>query len=98
MSKELFKEAIKVLKAVKSTDIEISEVQVYLTTDDGEIMELCIGYDEDGEIQGGPMYVISEGMSPAFKPLAYFFSIAGIFGCLALLSCLSDFEVIQKDV
>jgi len=51
MSKELFKEAIKVLKAVKSTDIEISEVQVYLTTDDGEIMELCIGYDEDGELR-----------------------------------------------
>ena len=42
------------------------------------------GYDENGEIQGGPMYVISEGMSDKFKPLAYFFSIAGIFGCLAL--------------
>ena len=42
------------------------------------------GYDDDGEIQGGPMYVIKEGLSDRFKPLAYFFSIAGIFGCLAL--------------
>ena len=42
------------------------------------------GYDENGEIQGGPMYVISEGMSDKFKPLAYFFSISGLFGCLAL--------------
>jgi AGCS family alanine or glycine:cation symporter len=42
------------------------------------------GHDEDGEVQGGPMYVISEGMSSKYKPLAYFFSIAGIFGCLAL--------------
>ena len=50
MSKELFKEGIKVLKALKSTDIELSEVQVYLTTEEGEIMELCIGYDEDGDL------------------------------------------------
>ena len=33
------------------------------------------GYDEDGEIQGGPMYVIKEGMSDKFKPLAYFLEI-----------------------
>ena len=51
MSKELFKEGINVLRALKSTDIEISEVQVYLNTDEGEIMELCIGYDEDGELR-----------------------------------------------
>ena len=50
MSKELFKEGINVLRALKSTDIEINEVQVYLTTDEGEIMELCIGYDEDGDL------------------------------------------------
>ena len=50
MSKELFKESIKVFKALKSTDFELSEVQVYLTTEEGEIMELCIGYDEDGDL------------------------------------------------
>ena len=50
MSKELFKESIKVFKTLKSTDFELSEVQVYLTTDSGEIMELCIGFDEDGNL------------------------------------------------
>ena len=50
MSKELFRESIKVFKALKSSDIELNDVQVYLTTDEGEIMELCIGYDEDGDL------------------------------------------------
>ena len=50
MSKELFKESIKVFKALKSSDIELSDVQVYLTTDEGEIMELHIGFDEDGDL------------------------------------------------
>ena len=51
MSKELFKESIKVFKALKSSDIELNDVQVYLTTDEGEIMELHIGFDEDGELR-----------------------------------------------
>ena len=50
MSKELFKESIKVFKALKSSDIELNDVQVYLTTDEGEIMELHIGFDEDGDL------------------------------------------------
>ena len=50
MSKELFRESIKVFKALKSSDIELSDVQVYLTTDEGEIMELHIGFDEDGDL------------------------------------------------
>ena len=50
MSKELFKESIKVFKALKSADIELNDVQVYLTTDEGEIMELHIGFDEDGDL------------------------------------------------
>ena len=51
MSKELFKESIKVFKALKSSDIELNDVQVYLTTDEGEIMELHIGFDEDGDLR-----------------------------------------------
>ena len=39
------------------------------------------GKDEDGEVQGGPMYVIKEGLPPAFHFLAYLFGIAGLFGC-----------------
>ena len=42
------------------------------------------GKDDNGEIQGGPMYVISEGLGDKFKPLATLFSIAGLFGCFVL--------------
>ena len=40
------------------------------------------GKDDSGEIQGGPMYFIEVGLGKKFKPLAIFFSIAGLFGCL----------------
>ncbi|MBV6645920.1 MAG: alanine:cation symporter family protein [Cyclobacteriaceae bacterium] len=38
------------------------------------------GKDSTGELQGGPMYVITEGLGKKWKPLAIFFSIAGFFG------------------
>ena len=43
------------------------------------------GHDSDGELQGGPMYVIEKGMGKKFKFLSYWFSIAGLVGCLSLL-------------
>ena len=43
------------------------------------------GYDSDGELQGGPMYVIEQGMGKKFKFLSYWFSVAGLVGCLSLL-------------
>ena len=43
------------------------------------------GYDSDNELQGGPMYVIEQGMGKKFKFLSYWFSIAGLIGCLSLL-------------
>lgn len=38
------------------------------------------GKDDQGNIQGGPMYVIREGLSKNWYFLAVFFSIAGFFG------------------
>ena len=43
------------------------------------------GHDSDGELQGDPMYVIEQGMGKKFKFLSYWFSIAGLVGCLSLL-------------
>ena len=43
------------------------------------------GHDSDGELQGGPMHVIEQGMGKKFKFLSYWFSIAGLVGCLSLL-------------
>ncbi|MEM8901906.1 MAG: alanine/glycine:cation symporter family protein [Bacteroidota bacterium] len=40
------------------------------------------GKDSQGETQGGPMYVIVEGLGKKWKPLALFFSVAGLFGAL----------------
>ncbi len=41
--------------------------------------------DTAGRIQGGPMFVISEGLGSAWKPLAILFAVAGVIGCLPLL-------------
>lgn len=38
--------------------------------------------DSEGNLQGGPMYFIVEGLGKKWKPLAVFFSIAALVGCL----------------
>nr|WP_299031445.1 alanine/glycine:cation symporter family protein [uncultured Tenacibaculum sp.] len=40
------------------------------------------GKDENGNVKGGPMYVITEGLGKKWKPLALFFSAAGLIGTL----------------
>jgi AGCS family alanine or glycine:cation symporter len=44
------------------------------------------GKDSAGEIQGGPMYFITEGLGKKWKPLAVFFSIAGLVGALPIFN------------
>ena len=57
------------------------------------------GYDSENVLQGGPMYVIEHGMGKKFKFLSYWFSIAGLVGCLSLLQAnqltqiMSDYAV-----
>lgn len=40
------------------------------------------GRDSLGGLQGGPMYVIREGLGRRWLPLAYFFCVAGLLGTL----------------
>jgi AGCS family alanine or glycine:cation symporter len=40
------------------------------------------GHDSRGVLQGGPMYVIREGLGPRWLPLAYLFAVAGLLGAL----------------
>lgn len=40
------------------------------------------GKDSAGELQGGPMYFITEGLGQRWKPLAVIFSLAGLIGAL----------------
>ena len=40
------------------------------------------GYDDSGKLQGGPMYVIREGLGRKWLPLAWMFALAGMVGTL----------------
>jgi len=42
------------------------------------------GADSAGHLQGGPMYVIREGLPKYFSPLAILFCVAGMFGTLPI--------------
>lgn len=42
------------------------------------------GQDSEGNIQGGPMYVIREGLGKKWMPLGYLFAVAGLFGPLPI--------------
>ena len=44
------------------------------------------GKDSAGELQGGPMYFITEGLGKAWKPLAIFFAVAGLVGALPVFN------------
>lgn len=44
------------------------------------------GKDSRGEVQGGPMYFITEGLGAKWKPLAIFFSLAGLIGALPVFN------------
>ncbi|MEM7548140.1 MAG: alanine/glycine:cation symporter family protein [Bacteroidota bacterium] len=55
------------------------------------------GKDSSGELQGGPMYVIIEGLGKRWKPMAYFFCFAGMFGVLPIFQANQLTQVV-KDI
>jgi AGCS family alanine or glycine:cation symporter len=44
------------------------------------------GRDSRGELQGGPMYVITEGLGRRWWPLAALFCVTAMFGCLPIFN------------
>ncbi|MBL6445862.1 alanine:cation symporter family protein [Fulvivirga sp. 29W222] len=56
------------------------------------------GKDSAGEIQGGPMYVIMEGLGKNWKPLAVMFAIFGLIGCLPIFQANQLTQAIQDIV
>lgn len=44
------------------------------------------GKDSHGELQGGPMYFIVEGLGKSWKPLAIMFSACGLIGALPVVN------------
>jgi AGCS family alanine or glycine:cation symporter len=55
------------------------------------------GKDSNGELQGGPMYFITEGLGKKWKPMALFFSVAGLFGVSPLFQA-NQLNQIIRDV
>jgi AGCS family alanine or glycine:cation symporter len=55
------------------------------------------GYDDAGKLQGGPMYVIREGLGKKWMPLAWLFAIAGMFGTLPVFQ-INQLVQIVRDV
>ena len=56
------------------------------------------GYDDKGELQGGPMYVIVEGLGKNWRPLAVFFSLAGMIGVLPVFQANQYTQAIRDIV
>jgi AGCS family alanine or glycine:cation symporter len=55
------------------------------------------GHDDSGKLQGGPMYVIREGLGHRWLPLAWMFAIAGMVGTLPVFQ-INQLVQIVRDV
>jgi AGCS family alanine or glycine:cation symporter len=56
------------------------------------------GKDTSGKIQGGPMYYIVEGLGKKWKPLAIFFSLAGLIGCTPMFQSNQLTQIIRDTI
>jgi alanine or glycine:cation symporter, AGCS family len=54
------------------------------------------GKDSSGEVQGGPMYIIEQGMGKKWKFLSVIFCVAGMLGLLAIFTANQLTAVIQQ--
>lgn len=52
---------------------------------EGTLTIVYRGKDSSGEAQGGPMYMIINGLGQKWKPMAVFFSVFGLFGTLCVM-------------
>ena len=53
---------------------------------EGVLAIMFKGKDDQGNPQGGPMHIITQGLGPKWTPLAKFFAIAGLFGTLCIMN------------
>ncbi len=55
------------------------------------------GKDANGEIQGGPMYFIQEGLGKKWMPMAIFFAVVGAFGATPVFQTHQTIDAV-KDI
>ncbi|MDP3453750.1 MAG: alanine/glycine:cation symporter family protein [Bacteroidales bacterium] len=65
---------------------------------EGTLTIMYKGKDSAGEIQGGPMYMITQAFGPKWKPVAIFFSVFGLIGTLCLMQANQLTEAITTVV
>lgn len=65
---------------------------------EGSLTIMFKGKDSAGETQGGPMYMITRGLGPKWKPMAIFFSVFGLIGTLCLMQANQLTEAITTVV
>lgn len=53
---------------------------------EGVLAIMYKGKDDQGNPQGGPMYIIERGLGMKWKPMATFFAIAGMFGTICIMN------------
>lgn len=53
---------------------------------EGVLAIMYKGKDNEGNPQGGPMYIIERGLGKRWKPLAIFFAVAGMFGTMCIMN------------
>ena len=63
---------------------------------EGTLSVMYKGKDDEGEVQGGPMYMILSGLGPKWKPLAVFFAISGLIGTLCIMQSNQFTEAITS--
>ncbi len=56
------------------------------------------GRDSEGALQGGPMYIIREALGPRWRPLAYFFALAGLLGTMPIFQINQLTEVVRTAI
>ena len=56
------------------------------------------GTDDQGNIQGGPMYYIENGLGSKYKPLSIMFSMAGLVGCTVMFQSNQLADIIRNQV
>ncbi|TQV76035.1 alanine:cation symporter family protein [Exilibacterium tricleocarpae] len=55
------------------------------------------GRDSLGRLQGGPMYIVREGLGKRFYPLAVLFAVAGLFGVLPVFQANQLVEALRQE-
>ncbi len=62
---------------------------------EGTLSVMLKGRDSSGQLQGGPMYMITEGLGNKWKPLAVLFSVFGMIGTFCLMQANQLTEALQ---